>query len=83
MSVSTAIVVIVLADLAVIGLVAFVMSRARLLRAHMSTADKAIETPTAATRGAARPATRHPPAVARPQQATVRGRLIQVGRTPS
>jgi hypothetical protein len=82
MSLSPAITVIVLADLAVIGLVTFVMSRARLLRAHVSTAETAIETPTAATRRVVRPITRPRPAGARPQP-TPRGRLIQVGRPPS
>ena len=45
MSLPVAVAVIVLADLVLIGLLAFVMSRPRLLRPHVTTTVRAADTP--------------------------------------
>jgi hypothetical protein len=82
MSLSLAIIVIVLADLAVIGLVTFAMSRAKLLRPHISTAEEAVQTPTATARRVSPLAVRPRPAGARPQPTAARSRLIEAGRPP-
>lgn len=64
MSLSLAIAIIVLADIALIGVLAHVMSRAKLLTPHVS-AGQALATPPSAAHSArqARPATRTRPAV--------------------
>lgn len=56
MSLSTAIVVIVLADLALVAVLAYVMSRATLLRPHVPGARIATSAPAPARTAARRPA---------------------------
>ena len=69
MTLSIAISAIVLADTAIVGILAFVMTRTRLLTPHFSAAVVAIPAPAHAARPAARPQRR----IARPAAAQPAG----------
>lgn len=69
MTFSIAITAIVLTDIAIVGILAFVMTRTRLLGPHLSSAVVAVAAPAQAARPAARPQRR----IVRPAAAQLAG----------